>query len=139
MYATIESPIRTVNGKWLLAHTPEAPGLARRLVRAALPGWDLAEETVETAVLVVSELVTNAVVHAWGPLVLHLRPEPVHQRVWVGVSDGGPARRKGAWAASRAPEEHGRGLGVIESLALDHGTYTHDGGATHWACLNAAS
>ncbi|MEY9969598.1 hypothetical protein ABIA33_007687, partial [Streptacidiphilus sp. MAP12-16] len=38
----------------------------------------------------------------------------------------------------RCPDdEHGRGLIIIDALAVAHGTHPHAGGATHWACLDA--
>ncbi|MFP8886422.1 ATP-binding protein [Streptomyces mangrovi] len=49
---------------------------ARRLVRGLLAGWGADEETRDTAVLVVSELFTNAVVHTGsGSVVCELRQE----------------------------------------------------------------
>src|SRR5690242_4773757 len=67
-----------------LPGSPLAPGSARDLVRAAaaewtearLPGADLlTDRLVDDAVLVVSELVTNAVVHAGTEVVLECRLE----------------------------------------------------------------
>lgn len=46
-----------------LAAHPGSAAQARRLTRAQLTGWSVAEETCEAATLVVSELVTNAIVH----------------------------------------------------------------------------
>lgn len=46
-----------------LAAHPGSPSQARRLTRARLSGWAVCEDTCDTAALVVSELVTNAIVH----------------------------------------------------------------------------
>ncbi len=46
-----------------LAAQPGSPAQARRLTRARLTGWSVCEDTCDTAALVVSELVTNAIVH----------------------------------------------------------------------------
>ncbi|QFR97595.1 ATP-binding protein [Streptomyces tsukubensis] len=46
-----------------LAAHPGSAAQARRLTRAQLDGWALGEDTCEAATLVVSELVTNAIVH----------------------------------------------------------------------------
>lgn len=86
----------------------------------------------------VSELVTNAVQHARAPLVLQLLYERTGLRVWVEVTDGGPALQVGPRVASLADDEHGRGLGLIAALATERGTRTHEHGATHWALLPAA-
>ena len=47
----------------VLPSTPASPGVARRFVGAALRRWDAEPSTIEAAQLLVSELVTNAVVH----------------------------------------------------------------------------
>ncbi len=87
--------------------------------------------------LVVSELVTNAVEHAQGPLHLHLHRTEADGHVWIGVSDGGPAPRDGEWTRSCTTDEHGRGLAVVAALAEHHGTRTWTGGhTTHWARIN---
>jgi anti-sigma regulatory factor (Ser/Thr protein kinase) len=49
---------------------PAAAGAARRFVRETLRSWQLADRTsrlVDDAVLLTSELVTNAIVHAGTP------------------------------------------------------------------------
>ncbi len=127
------SPSGPVEGTWPLEHTPEAAGQARRVTRACSQAWELDEDGREAVLLVVSELVTNAVEHAQAPVHLHLHHSDTDGRVWIGVSDGGPAERDGAWTR----DEHGRGLAVVEALAEIHGTRTHLGGhTTHWARIN---
>ncbi|MGW2025255.1 ATP-binding protein [Streptomyces decoyicus] len=121
-----------------LAHRPEAVGHARRIVQSVLNAWCIDDDAAHSVLLVVSELVTNAVEHAQPPLALHLRREKTGLRVWVGITDGGPSARDGAWTASCAPDEHGRGLAVIEALAAAHGADSHAGGTTHWARLSVA-
>ncbi|MCX5233236.1 ATP-binding protein [Streptomyces sp. NBC_00233] len=96
-----------------------------------------AELDGDAVLLVVSELVTNAVEHAAPPLALHLHRERAGSRVWVGVTDGGPAVQEGAWTASCADDEHGRGLTIVDTLAESHGTRTHSSGTTHWARIAA--
>ncbi|MFE1175435.1 ATP-binding protein [Streptomyces sp. NPDC058773] len=121
-----------------LAHRPESVGQARRIVGSLLHRWQVTEEAATSVLLVVSELVTNAVEHAQPPLALHVLRERTGRRVWVGITDGGPSTRKGAWTASCTPEEHGRGLDIVDTLATAHGTRSHEAGATHWARLPAA-
>ncbi|MER5556961.1 ATP-binding protein [Streptomyces sp. NPDC002793] len=123
---------------WRLPHCPQAVGTAREITAAVLNDWHVAQDSAEAAVLVVSELVTNAVEHALPPIALHLHRERAGERVWVGVTDSGPAAGEGAWTASCADDEHGRGLDVIDALTTTHGTRSHSGGTTHWARLPGA-
>ncbi len=119
-----------------LEHGPAAAGAARAITSAVLESWHLDRDVAESVVLVVSELVTNAVEHALPPVALHLHREPAGDHLWVGVTDGGPAPNEGAWTSSCKRDEHGRGLAVIQVLAVSHGTRTHPGNtATHWARL----
>lgn len=119
-----------------LEHRPDAAGAARATTRAVLEDWHVDQDAADSMLLVVSELVTNAVEHALPPVALHLYRERAGDQVWVGVTDGGPARDEGTWTSSCTSEEHGRGLAVVEVLSTSHGTRTHAGGtATHWARL----
>jgi anti-sigma regulatory factor (Ser/Thr protein kinase) len=121
-----------------LSHDPAAPGEARRLARRVLDRWRIAEDSAHAVLLVVTELVTNAVEHAHPPVVMQLHRGQDDGRVWVEVTDGGPAERSGPWTESCADDEHGRGLDVVEALAEAHGFYRHASGSTSWACLDAA-
>ncbi|MFF8848258.1 ATP-binding protein [Streptomyces sp. NPDC015127] len=87
--------------------------------------------------LVVSELVTNAIEHALPPLRLHLAVDEGNHAVRVEVTDGGPAGREGAWAASCEPDEHGRGMKIVDRIALAHGVRVHSNGSLRWAVLSA--
>lgn len=119
-----------------LEHAPRSVGRARQLTRKFL-GWS-DTDAAEGVVLVVSELVTNAIEHAQPPVMLHLHRETAGNRVWVGVSDGGPAFEEGAWISSCADSEHGRGLSIVDTLADSHGTrHFPNGTVTHWARLDA--
>lgn len=120
---------------WALPHRPESAGTARRVTRAALDDWGVDGDTVDQAVLVVSELVTNAVEHALPPVALHLE-RPEDGTLHIEVEDGGPAMADGPWAASCAPEEHGRGGGIVAQLAAAHGSRPRPCGATYWADLS---
>ncbi|MBM9624570.1 ATP-binding protein [Streptomyces zhihengii] len=118
-----------------LKHSRQSPGLARRITASALASWGVDEDTIATALLVVSELVTNAVEHAQPSIVLHLSCERARQRLRVQVADGGPASSEGSWTSSCAPDEHGRGLSIISCVANAHGAYTRTSGTIHWATL----
>ncbi|MCX5208757.1 ATP-binding protein [Kitasatospora sp. NBC_00240] len=81
--------------------------------RAALRAWNVNEETTDRALLVVSELVSNAIEHALPPIALRLGHPTPGDPLHIAVDDGGPAAREGTWTAGRAPEEHGRGRAII--------------------------
>ncbi|MFD9622348.1 ATP-binding protein [Streptomyces virginiae] len=127
-----------------LEHGPLAPATARHAARPVLTTWGLTEDQIYDTLLVISELVTNAVTHALPPVVLHLRATADgagHVRVHVG--DGGPRPPSAAtgWAANRPADEHGRGDTIITTLAHHTGTGTDpdiDGLIDHWADLTAA-
>lgn len=97
--------------------------------------WGL-ESELDNVLLVVSELVTNAVLHArCGPgrqVALTLIREPGRIRVEVrDAGDGEPRPRKGI----PFTEEHGRGLAVVEELAADWGVTREVVGKTVWATV----
>ncbi|WP_310722710.1 ATP-binding protein [Streptomyces sp. N2A] len=122
-----------------LPHIPEAVSVVRRRVRTVLAGWNLTPDLAEDALLVVSELVTNAVVHARPPAVLRLsRAVDGRGALRVEVTDTGPATADGQPVVERCPGEHGRGLGIVTALAAECGTRVHAGGTTRWAELLAA-
>jgi hypothetical protein len=70
---------------WGLAQDAQAVGKARELVRKALTEWGV-ESVQDVVELVVSELVTNAVRHARGPIRLCLTCDGV--RLLGAVCDG---------------------------------------------------
>ncbi|WP_406192599.1 ATP-binding protein [Kitasatospora sp. NBC_01560] len=86
------------------------------------------------ALLVVSELVTNAVVHAMPPVVMTLR-RTSDDSVRIEVSDGGPSYAGTAPEQRGGPAESGRGRGIVAALAIAHGAVRDHGSAVHWAVL----
>jgi serine phosphatase RsbU (regulator of sigma subunit)/anti-sigma regulatory factor (Ser/Thr protein kinase) len=133
-----------------LPGTPLAPGAARRMVREALADWgELAlpgaeivrERLAEDTVLVVSELVTNAVVHAGTDVELLCRLEITDGgavgAVVVEVSDHHPSRAVREEAAERAygTPEYGRGLRLVATLSEAWGITYRTGVKTVWARL----
>lgn len=107
---------------------PRSVGRARRFCTATLEGWGVGGELVDTCVLLVSELATNAVLHARTPFTVTIEGRPVLR---VEVHDGDPRlphpRDYGPEASS------GRGLHLVEMLAQSSGTVTHaDGGKSVW-------
>ncbi|ANP52551.1 anti-sigma regulatory factor (Ser/Thr protein kinase) [Streptomyces griseochromogenes] len=110
---------------------------ARRRARGLLVDWNVCPKIVEDSLLVVSELVTNAIVHALPPAVLRLswvRCDGLGT-LRVEVTDGGPALPGGHLGTGCDPDEHGRGEGIVHALADRHGIRIHGGGVTRWADL----
>lgn len=99
-----------------LAAHPGSVARARRLTDAWLSGWAVCEDTCDTATLVISELVTNAIVHTAGERVvceLHHEDDLVR----IAVRDEGCAPGEPRPSSQRPEEEHGRGLLLVGPCA----------------------
>ncbi|WP_393076644.1 SpoIIE family protein phosphatase [Streptomyces sp. LN704] len=105
-----------------MRNDPTAAGQARRHVRAQLTAWDL-DEVIMTTELVVSELVSNVVRHASGPITLRL----LRGRTLVcEVADASPVMPRIRRAADT--DEGGRGLQLIAAVSSRWGArYTTSG------------
>src|SRR5690349_9645500 len=103
--------------RWTLPSTLDAPALARRLVSDRLA--ELHPEVAFTVRLLVSELVTNAVVHGAAPLVLRVRM--IGPCLRIEVHDG--STRRPQLLEVSASMEHGRGLRIVDGLADQWGTH----------------
>ncbi|HEY3687520.1 MAG TPA: ATP-binding protein [Streptosporangiaceae bacterium] len=117
-----------------LAARPSAPRWARALMRDALTRWGFAD-FVETAELLVSELVTNAVeaLTAPGTAVVVIRVS-ADDRVLIEVWDPDP--RPPVLIRVGPDAESGRGLLLVERLAKDWGHYRDPyGGKIVWCEL----
>ncbi|MFD9207951.1 ATP-binding protein [Streptomyces sioyaensis] len=122
-----------------LPHIPEAVSVVRRRMRTVLADWNLAPDLAEDVLLVISELITNAVVHALPPAALRLSRTGADGRdtLRVEVTDAGPAAAEGRPAVEPCAGEHGRGIGIVTALSAECGTQVHPGGTTRWAELLA--
>jgi anti-sigma regulatory factor (Ser/Thr protein kinase) len=118
-----------------LAHDEMSPSIARRAARGVLGEWGLSEDAVYDALVIISELTTNAIEHALPPVMLHLRPTDMdgHPSVLIDVSDGGPAPCPGDWTASCSASEHGRGNAIVAALAEQDGYCEAGDQGDHWA------
>jgi len=117
-----------------LAAHPGSPAQARRLVRARLTGWSVCEDTCDAAVLVISELVTNAIVHtAGGVVVCELHDSENTLR--IAVRDEGCTPGEPRPSPQLPEEEHGRGLLLVDALCRAWGAQEHGPGLLVWAEL----
>ncbi|MFC5750568.1 ATP-binding protein [Actinomadura rugatobispora] len=118
-----------------LAATPAAVRLARSYVRE-LAGefFGAGAAVLEDLELLTSETVTNAVVHA-APLIdgmIMLAVLHVDRHVRVEITDGGPMPG-GPGPADDPLAARGRGLRLVQALAVEHGRHHNtDGTATFW-------
>lgn len=96
---------------------PEGASFARRAMQRAAVLWKLDRDTTETALLLVSELATNAIRHGAPPVRLSLRLE--QDRLRVEVTDSSPALPQ---VARPGPDQTGgRGLLIVQQLAAKWG------------------
>jgi anti-sigma regulatory factor (Ser/Thr protein kinase) len=125
----------------MLASEPESASVAREFTTAALRAWRLGM-VADAAVTIVSELVTNAILHgschdpdAAEPAIVGLKLRSSANELTVIVSDRSTSPP--ADAATPGPcAESGRGLGVVEALA-DRWGWTSQGIAAKavWATI----
>ncbi|MFZ5849035.1 MAG: SpoIIE family protein phosphatase [Actinomycetota bacterium] len=102
--------------------------VARRFSRETLRDWELVGLT-ESVTLLVSEMVTNALLHADGTAVLELRPERGGVRVSVTDTTALTPQPRDA----DGDDVNGRGLLLVEALAQDWGVEPAASGKTVWA------
>jgi hypothetical protein len=102
----------------VLPGSAESPGVARRIVRRHIGRNPLPDTVEDTALLLTSEVVTNAVLHTRGRLHLAVRPTPAGG-IRVEVSDTSAAlpRRQDYGLEVTT----GRGVRLLSSLASDWG------------------
>ncbi|MFE7889231.1 ATP-binding protein [Streptomyces sp. NPDC057412] len=99
-----------------LPRTEQTAPLARRLAVTACATWGLSEEVAEAAALVMAELLSNAVRHAWGPSVRVVVDRPADDRVLVAVIDRAPHRTPELGAPGDG-DTTGRGLVLVDALS----------------------
>jgi anti-sigma regulatory factor (Ser/Thr protein kinase) len=116
---------------------PQSVGRARRFLAQHLDAWGLPHLT-DSATVIVSELVTNAVRHAHPPYgnLIATRFERLPSGVRIEVHDcsgSKPERREAS-----AEEETGRGLALVDTLTGGQwGVSDRDGpGKAVWAHLS---
>lgn len=114
---------------------PSSAAQARRLTRARLTALAVSDDACETAALVVSELVTNAIVHTASRRVI-CELCAGSERLRISVRDEGCGSGVPRTIAGRGPdEEHGRGLLLVAAVSSAWGVRETGPGLTVWAEL----
>jgi anti-sigma regulatory factor (Ser/Thr protein kinase) len=109
--------------------------VARRFVRDAL--GDLDDDTREVAVLLASELVTNAILHARTEV--HLGVLLDGDNLLLSVGDR-QEDTPGLVPREKSRERPGgRGLALVDELATSWGAERYTGGKTVWCVLSSVS
>ncbi len=117
-------------GEVRLPSRPESAATARRLTSCVvLRQWALSPQTAEYAVLLVSELVGNAVRHT-GARVFGLRM--VRRRGWIRVEVRDPSRGLPCLMPVREMDVSGRGLFLVDKLSDRWGVDLLPRGKTTW-------
>ena len=123
--------LRPLRESWTVWRVPQAVGHARRFARRALRSWGVAVD-YDAALLVVSELVTNALVHTDGKVRMDLTL--VDNRLRIAIADASPRSpvrpTSIGWEATG-----GRGILLVEALSATWGTLPVSGGKQVWAEL----
>lgn len=125
-------PVRTV--EYLLPSAPAGVGEARSLVRSDLTHWGLTH-IIDDCLLIVSELVTNAVRH--GGSAYALRLETRAGRLYGEVFDPGegiPAQR-----SPGVDSLSGRGLQIVAAIADEWGVTAANDGKVVWFSVDCAA
>jgi anti-sigma regulatory factor (Ser/Thr protein kinase) len=100
-----------------LPEGPEGASVARRAMRRAAILWRLDRDLTETALLLVSEVTTNAIRHGTPPVRLSLRLDK--DKLRVEVTDSSPALPR---LDHPGPDAiGGRGLQIVQQLAAKWG------------------
>lgn len=110
-----------------LPRDPAGPGIARRFVEHCLVEWGH-DDDVDVALLLTSELVTNALLHAGA--VDEITVEERGERVRVAVHDPSPAVPRPRHYDAEAVT--GRGLSLIRQIAIASGVTRTGAGKAVW-------
>ena len=113
--------------------TVHGPAAARRVIGALLPVWEL-PQLRETAELVVSELVTNAYLHAPGSDSFELEMVRRENGVRLALADGSSIRPMLRELGGEQPR--GRGMALVTALTSGWGAEEHHGGKRVWVDLD---
>ncbi|MCP2343080.1 ATP-binding protein [Actinomadura rupiterrae] len=134
-----------IDAAWTLPADPRAAAHARAFTTGTLRAWArngrIAADpaALDDIILIVDELITNAVVHGSGAVRLHLtlRGAPTAPVLHGEITDDDPVLPAVQSPTPSAPpvldwSEDGRGLLLVTALATAYGTCPHPPGKTVW-------
>jgi anti-sigma regulatory factor (Ser/Thr protein kinase) len=136
-------PDDVMTAQW--AWEPEATCVreARRRAGETLCTWGFAGEPLDDIILILSELVSNALTHGKGQIAVTLAFDPYCGTLTGAVTDAGPdwPHEQPKTPNEDGFAEHGRGLRLVETLATRWGV-TRESDGTHksvWFCRHSSS
>ncbi|MEO7061764.1 MAG: MEDS domain-containing protein [Lapillicoccus sp.] len=119
----------------VLVPVPEAVGAARAFVGDVLGHWGEASEQVDDAVLLASEMATNAVIHARSPFRISVAKSG--EGITVAVQD--VADRRPQLGTGDTRSDTGRGLAIVAALSTGWGCDDVPSGKVVWSELSPTS
>ncbi|GAB2732110.1 ATP-binding protein [Kitasatospora kifunensis] len=118
-------PVPPLSAEHHFRRTAQSVSRSRNLFRQQATSWSLAEDTVDTAALLLSELMTNACRHARFPRDRYIAArwiiDPASSLLRVEVSDAD--RRLPSPRHTNPDDESGRGLELLAALAAAWGAH----------------
>ncbi|MGN6780765.1 MAG: ATP-binding protein [Marmoricola sp.] len=131
------TPEGALTAIYSVAAEARAVGAARGFARSILTTWGIDSDTIDVAVLCLSELVTNAIIHT--EVGCELRIVLDRGVLTATVRDGGSSL---IVDLSRVPVEplavHGRGMQIVSALSRRWGSELDAHGMTVWFVLEPA-
>ena len=114
-----------------LTPEPRSVGVARSWVVDELRGLGRAD-LADAAELGISELVTNAILHAEPPITVRIGGTPVHPRIEVHDHSETPPSMRKMNDEERLLATIGRGLGIVAMFSSSWGAEVTSGGKVVW-------
>lgn len=112
---------------------PAGVGEARRFLRRTLGDWGVDEDTIDTAELCLSELVTNAIMHTAAGCGVRVLLD--HGVLTTTVRDHGTPDTTSVEEPEDPLQTHGRGLLLVDALASRWGSELDSVGTAVWFVL----
>ncbi|GIH73404.1 hypothetical protein Mth01_56570 [Sphaerimonospora thailandensis] len=122
-----------------LPHVPEGVGTVRRCAQGVLAAWGIPAAAAQEALLAISDLVTDSVMHGLPPaeLRLSLRRDGVRTVVRVEIVETETALAPVWPGVAPRRDVLGCGSALVKALAVRYGTDSRAGAVTRWADLPA--
>jgi anti-sigma regulatory factor (Ser/Thr protein kinase) len=134
-----DEPVRhgALAATYSVAADPRAVAAARHFMRGTLAAWGIDGDTVDKAILCLSELVTNAMIHTDAGC--ELRVVLDRGVLTTTVRDGGSSVVVDLSSVTVDPlAVHGRGLQLVDALSTRWGSELDAVGMTVWFVLEQA-